>query len=72
MGFFIKNQILCKKKSGRKRKEGKEKEKKLVAARIELGTLNRCTKQRRGEGTVSCIWKLGTSIENRGSMALQV
>ena len=42
--------------------------KKLVATRIELGTF-RCVTD---EGTVSCIWKLGTSIENQWSKALQV
>ena len=56
-----------------KEKGEKQTRKKLVAARIELGTFgfepSGCA---RGEGTLSCIWKLGTSIENRGSMALQV
>ena len=38
MGFFIKNQILCKrKKVEEKEMKEREKEKKLVAARIELG-----------------------------------
>ena len=58
-----------KKKVEEKEKEGKQNRKKLVAE-----PLNRCmcAKQWCGEGTVSCIWKLGTSIENRGSMAIQV
>ena len=66
--FFIKkSNIMQKKRVEEKEKIGKKKIKKLVAARIELGTF-----EPSGEGTVSCIWKLGTSIENRGSMALQV
>ena len=57
-----------KKRAEEKEKNRKEKKiKKLVAARIELGTF-----EPPEEGTVSCIWKLGTSIENRGSMTLQV
>ena len=62
MGLFHKkSNIMQKKKVEEKEKIGKKKMKKLVATRIELGTF-RCVTD---EGTVSCIWKLGTSIENQ-------
>ena len=53
----------------KKRVEEKEKieqKKKKKVGRGENWTGN-LTSEPSGEGTVSCIWKLGTSIENRGS-----
>ena len=60
---------MCKRKKWKKKKkEEREKEKSWSWRELNWEPLNRCAKQRCDEGTMSCIWKLGTSIENRVSM----